>query len=457
MKKKLNDKKRTNIFKKIIKSIINFFDKILITPISKFIYFILDKISVRKGTIERIFNKPNTLLYVSLICAFVSFILIDTRAISLQDIKSVVLNGRKVTAEYNDEAYVVEGLPEKVNIILMGRTSDLYLAKQLGEHQVTLDLSDYGVGTHKVDLKYNNPINNLEYMLSPSDVTVVIYPKVSEVRTLTQDIINTDKLSETLVVSNVILDRDEVIIKSYQEKLDKVASVKALVDVNSLNATTAGTYTLENVRLVAYDENGTEIPDIEIVPGSITATITITSPSKDVPIKIVPIGEVASGNAIELIESNVTMVTVYADETVLENLNSIEIEIDVNGLSENKTFQNVIPKPNGARSISETTITIKVTMEKETTKDFENISIQYENLAPGLDVSLASEEYSVVSVTVRGVKSLLEKLKSEDITAYVDLEGLAPGPHTVPVLIKGSDLRLTYTSKRQSVNVIITN
>ena len=452
---KKQKKNKTNIFARAFKAIIKFFDKIIITPFSKLAYMITDKLSIKSGTFEKFLNRPNTLLYLSLILAFCTFLLIDNRVINLISSESIVLENQPVEVEYNDEAYVVEGLPEDVDIVLMGRKMDLYLAEQLGDHKLTLDLSDYGVGTHKVSIKYNNPVNNLDYIISPSEVTVVIYPKVSEVRTLSIDVLNTDKLDQTLVVSNVLLDRDEVIIKSHEAKLAKVASVKALIDVNSLNATQAGTYTLENVKLVAYDEKGTELTDIEIIPETVTATVTITSPSKVVPIQIVPIGDIAPGSAIESIESSVTQVTVYADEEILATLNYIEVEIDVTGLNEDKTYQKVINKPNGARSISETSITINVKMEAETSKEFENIPIVFENLGSGLKVNAQREEDTKVTVSVGGVQSLLDKLEASDIKAYVDLEGLGVGTHTVPVYVTGEDLKLTYTSKTQNIKIII--
>ena len=452
---KKQKKNKTNIFVRAFKAIIEFFDKFIITPLSKLAYIITDKLNIKSGTFEKFLNKPNTLLYLYLILAFCTFLLIDNRVINLISSESIVLENQPVEVEYNDEAYVVEGLPEDVDIVLMGRKMDLYLAEQLGDHKLSLDLSDYGVGTHKVNIKYNNPVNNLDYIISPSEVTVVIYPKVSEVRTLSIDVLNTDKLDQTLVVSNVLLDRDEVIIKSHETKLAKVASVKALIDVNSLNATQAGTYTLENVKLVAYDEKGTELSDIEIIPETVTATVTITSPSKVVPIQIVPIGDVAPGSAIESIESSVRQVTVYADEEILAALNYIEVEIDVSGLNEDKTYQKVINKPNGARSISETSITINVKMETETSKEFENIPIVFENLGNGLKVNAQREEDTKVTVSVGGVQSLLDKLEESDIKAYVDLEGLGVGTHTVPVYVTGEDLKLTYTSKTQNIKIII--
>lgn len=453
--------------KKIIRGIVKFFvaifkwlykiiDRFIITPLSKIAYYISDKLSNRNGRIDKFLSKPNTLIYLSLACAFGLFLAVDLKVITLVENEAIILSNQPITAEYNEEAFVVEGVPEGADIVLMGRKSDLYLAEQLGDHKLTLDLTDYGAGTHKVEVKYNNPIKSLKPKIDPSRVTIVIYPKISESKTLNTDILNTDKLESTLVISSVKLDKDEVIIKSYKEKLETVANVKALVDVNALNATKAGTYTLDNVKLVAYDEKGTEIKDIEIIPGSVTATVVISSPSKVVPVKIVPIGDVASGSAISSITSNVSTVTLYGDEEVLSSINEINVNIDVSGLSKDKSYQETIVKPNGVRSMSDTAVTISVKMQTETSKEFKDIQLEFQNLDTSKYKALAkSEADTKVDVVVKGVSSLLDKLKQEDIKAYVDLSDLGVGTYQVPVIVTGTDLKLKYSSRTIKIEVVI--
>ncbi len=449
-------KKIGKFFAKVFKVLYRIIDVILVTPISKAVYFVGDKLSSKNGNLDKFLNKPNTLIYVSLICAFAAFFAVDRKVINLVETEAIVLSNQPVVAEYNEEAYVVEGIPETADIVLMGRKSDLYLAEQLGDHKLSLDLTGLSAGTHKVNIKYNNPIKSLDYKVDPSRATIVIYPKVSASRTVTTDILNKDKLGSTLVISSIKLDRDEVIIKSYKEKLEKVASVKALVDVNALNANSAGTYTLENVKLIAYDEKGTEIKDIEIVPGTITATVEISSPSKTVPVKVVPVGDVASGSAISSITSNVNNITLYGEEDVLKDISEIEVEIDVNGLSKDKTFQETIVKPTGVRSMSDTAITIKVKMEGETSKEFKDIPIVFEHLDTNKYKPLAKNASDTkVDVVVKGVKSVLDKLDSKDIKAYVDLSDLEPGTYEVPVMVTGSDLKLSYSSRTTKIEVII--
>ena len=449
-------KKIGKFFARIFKGLYKIIDILLVTPISKAVYFVGDKLSNRNGNLDKFLNKPNTLIYVSLICAFAAFFAVDRKVINLVETEAIVLSNQPVEAEYNEEAYVVEGIPESADIVLMGRKSDLYLAEQLGDHKLSLDLTGLSAGTHKVNIKYNNPIKSLDYKVDPSRATIVIYPKVSASRTVTTDILNKDKLGNTLVISSIKLDRDEVIIKSYKEKLEKVASVKALVDVNALNATSAGTYTLENVKLIAYDEKGTEIKDIEIVPGTITATVEISSPSKTVPVKIVPVGDVANGSAISSITSNVNTITLYGEEDALKEISEIEVEIDVNGLSKDKTFQETIVKPTGVRSMSDTAVTIKVKMEGETSKEFKDIPIVFEHLDTNKYRPLATNVNDTkVDVVVKGVKSVLDKLDSKSIKAYVDLSDLEPGTYEVPVMVTGSDLKLSYSSRTTKIEVKI--
>lgn len=457
MKKPLS--KILKFFGSIFKILYKILDILIITPLSKVFYFFTDKFGFKKGSgLDKFLNNPNTLIYISLICALAVFVAVDKKIINLTETEAVVLSNQPVTVEYNEEAYVVEGLPESADIVLMGSKDNLYLAQQLSDfHKLTVDLTDTSVGTQKINIKYNNPLGDaVKSKVDPSRVTVVVYPKVSETRTITTDILNTDKLNSTLVISNVELDRNEVIVKSYKEKLETVASVKAIVDVNALNATSAGTYKLENVKLVAYDEKGTEISNIEIVPGTLTATVTVTSPSKVVPIKVTPVGEVASGSAIKTITPSVKNVTLFGEENVLDSIKEIKVEIDVSGLTSDKTYQETIVKPSGVRSMSDTNVTIKVTMDKETSKEFKDIPIAFENLdSKKYKVLASSAESTKVDVMVKGVSTIISKLDPSTIKAYVDLSNLGLGTHKVPVMVTGDDERLTYTSRTVLVEVII--
>ena len=123
--------------KKIIKKICLFigkifklFDKIIITPIMKLFIKISELFGKNNKTFEKLFMNKQSLIVVSLVLAFLTFYMVDRNSGALVDNSAEILYSQPVKAIYNEEAYVVEGLPDSVDVILIGRKSDIYLAKQ---------------------------------------------------------------------------------------------------------------------------------------------------------------------------------------------------------------------------------------------------------------------------------------------------------------------------------------
>ena len=330
-------KRISNSIKSFFRHIGSFFDKWLITPITKLMLKVAGFFRQSTKNFDRISGKKSTLIVVSLILAFGVFVIIDQESNVMIDQYAEVLYDEPVTAVYNEELYVVEGLPKTVDITLIGQRRHIFLAKQAPSKGVTVDLTGLKPGNHKVTLNYSQRLKSLDYRLDPSEVTVTIYEKVSETRSLTVDILHQDELDSKLYIDNVELDRSDVIIKGAQYKLDQVATVRALVDVEDINNPKAGEMTLKDVPLVAYDEEGKRV-DVEIVPSTVDAKLTITSPSKEIPVKVVPTGKLAFGKSIESIDTSVSTVTVYGQQEAIDKIEQLEVEVDVKGLENDKKY-----------------------------------------------------------------------------------------------------------------------
>lgn len=439
---------------KIVYYICSFFDKWLITPITKLILRITDFFKDSSKGFDRFLGKKSTLIVISLVLACAVFYLIDKDSSIIVDQYAEILYNQPVSAIYNEELYVVEGLPKKVDITLVGEKRHIFLAKQSPSKGVSVDLTGLKEGNHEVTLKYSQKLRSLDYKLDPSVVTVTIYPKVSETKSLTYDILHQDNLDSKLSISNVELDRDDVIIKGAEYKLKKVATVKALVDVDKISKPKAGELTLKNVDLVAYDTDG-KVVDVEIVPKSVTAKVTITSPSKEVPIKVVPKGDIAVGKSIKSTELSVSKVTVYGSEEAIQEIEYLPVEIDVDGLTENKTYKVTLKKPTGITSVSSKTLTINVIVDSSISKEIADVPIATENLDAKYKVQALSEADSRVAVIVKGSQDVVEKVDASTITAYIDLKGYGVGEYEVDVKVKGEDLKLSYASKTKKVKVKI--
>jgi len=432
-----------------------FVDKRIIMPITKLIVNINETFGKKSKYLESWLSKSNTLLFISLALAVTMFIVIDQKILVYSDNSAEILRNQTVNAIYNSEAYVVEGLPSNVDITLIGSKADLYIAKQAPAGEVTVDLSGLKTGQHRVELKYSQASTSIEYKVNPSTATIYIYPKVSDTKTVTIDILNQDLLDSKLIVDNVTIDTDKVVIKGADYQIKKVSTVKALIDVSNIAKQQVGTYTIKDVELKAYDTDGNAV-DVEVVPSTVEATVTITSPSKTVPIRIVPTGSVAFGQAISSITQSVNEVTVYGPSDVLSSLQYIPIEVSVDNISGKAEYNLEIEKPTGVRYMSANMIKATVFLDNVSEKTIDGVKIDVRGLANGLHAQGKTAADTSVSVTIKGVSSVIDSITAEDITAYVDLTGLEAGEHkSVSVAVEGTDVRVEYTAKTKTVDIVI--
>ncbi len=446
--------------KKLILKFYHFLDRTFITPISRAVFYLLDKLRNNPFHVERFLNRPQILLYVSLGLAILTFILVDSQVITLVETEAEILSNEPVTILYNKEAYVVEGAVDSVDIILTGRKSALYLAKQLGEHDVVLDLTDYEPSEtpRKVALSYNQTVDNINYKLDPAYVSVVIKKKVSVTKTISYDLVNEEKLNEKFSVENVTLDQSEVVVKGSADALDKIATVKAIIDLSNPKFTEAISYEIDNLPLVAYDENGQALDNVEIVPATVGANITFSTYKATVPLTVLTTGELIAGKAISSITINGKSdytVDIYGDKEAIEKITSVPISIDIRNRGESgaETFKLSISKPVGVRYISESEARVVVSFGEEKQKTVDVSHIVARNLGSGLKVNL--EGTNSVPVQVKGVSSVIDSLSAENIEAYIDLTDYKPGSYEVDVKIDSTDPKVNYVVASK-VKIIIT-
>lgn len=442
---------------KLFKAIGHFIDKKIVLPIAKFFAGISKKFKGNGRNFEKMLTMKPGMIIVSLLIALGVFFIADSKTTSLIETSAEVLYDQPISATYNEEAYVVEGLPKTVDITLIGRKSDVYLAKQLPTNDITIDLTGLNPGVHKVNLKYKKALSSVEYKLDPSVATIVIYEKQSKEKEVNYEVINKDKIDSKLMVEDVSLSTDKVFVKGKEATINEVASVKALVDLKNLVDPGVGEQELKDVKLVAYDNKGKKV-NVEIVPSKVTATVKIASPQKEVPIRVIPKNykNIVFGKSISSITPNISKVTIYGNSSKLEKISYIPVYVDVSDLKEDKQFALTIKKPTGVRAMSASNVTVSVSLGDETTKEFDNIYLEYENLGDGLVVQAASQDSTKVTVSVKGVQKVLSDMDPTTIKAYVDLKGLKAGQHEVPVLVTGSDLRAKYSSKTTKVTLRIT-
>ncbi len=444
-------KKITSFFKKIASAI----DKHIVLPITRLVFNIRKKISQPNKRLETLLSRNTTLLFLSLFFAIAIFIFVDQKMLAFSSQSAEVLKNQNVKVIYNEEQYVVEGLPESVDVTLIGSKADLYIAKQSTSDGVTVDLTGLTPGTHKVNIEYDRGLSGIEYSVNPSMATVIIYEKISDTRELSYDVVNSNNLDNTLVVNKVTLSTDDVTIRGAEYKINQVATVKALIDVDNLAEKKAGTQSLNDVTLRAYDADG-NVVDVEFVPAKINAEVNLASPSKKVSLNFVPKGNLPAGKAISSYTFSKNEVTIYGDSETLDTISNLNVIVDVSNITADTSFKAEIEKPSGIKSMSMDYVTVSLSITETSTEPVKfTIALTGLNLGEGLIAQPVDNDNGFIVVEVQGASSVLSEIDENDITVYVDLAGLTEGTYTKEVVVKGNNPLAIYKAKRTEATVTI--
>ena len=205
-----------------------------------------------------------------------------------------------------------------------------------------------------------------------------------------------------------------------------------------------------------YDADG-NLMKVDIIPDTLKASVKVTKPSKDVPITLNPTGVIPNDKSIESYKLDKDHVTIYAKQSVLDNIDEIPITIPASTLTSDREISMPIIMPNGVTKISSNiaNISIKLTDTKE--RVIKDVPIAFKNSIDGLNFTVAQGSSSSVDVTVKGAKDVISKIKKEELQVYVDLSKIEKaGTYEQPLIVEGKNKLATYVLKNGSVKVTAT-
>lgn len=353
-----------------------------------------------------------------------------------------------VSVNYNSEMYEISEIPDKITVTLIGTANDLtMLNSDSPSIKAVLDLTGLVDGKHTVKYQMEGISNRIRTIIQPESETVSINIKNAAKATIGYDFINQHQLGQQYVLSEPEFEVFEVSIKASQETLDKVAFVKALIDV----AGKTEDFETESI-LVAYDQNGNKLEQVDIIPKTVESKVGVSSPYKSVPITPIIDGALPDGKTVSSIKLDSESIMIYAPQSILETIDEIRVPISTSQLTgDNTKFQQAISLPAGVRYGAVSKVNIEVTLGEATSAKFDNIPIVYRNNVNGLKASLVNKEDAVVSVTVLGTKENLEKFEEEKIAIYIDLRDAEVGEN------QQFDLFISYVDASSPLFVIEPN
>ncbi|AIZ58944.1 YbbR-like domain-containing protein YbbR [Bacillus sp. WP8] len=356
-----------------------------------------------------------------------------------------------VKAYYDDEKYVVTGVPQTVNVTIKGSTSAVKTARQTKNFEIYADMQNLSTGTHKVELKARDVSKGLTLSINPSVTTVTIQEKTTAEFPVETEFYNQNKIKDGYSPEQPIVNPKKVTVTGSKDVIDKISVIKAFVNLEDVDQQIE-----KEAKLTVYDSSGNELP-VEVSPSVVDITVPISSPSKKVPFKLERTGSLPEGISISSIETSPSEVTVYGSQKALDALDFIDgVKLDLSKIKDDTEIDADIPLPDGVKKVSPETVKIKVKVATAEEKKIDNVPISVVGLSKDLTSDFVSPSSGRITLTAKGSKSAIDKLKASDVEAYINAGDLNEGTHEVKVQVNGPQ-NVTWTLSRSKVKVKLTS
>ena len=142
------------------------------------------------------------------------------------------LSAVPVTALYDREKFQVEGLPETVDMTLVGSVEAIRRTEVLNQQEVIIDLTNYQAGINQtVSLLYSGIASGVNITFSQPTFTINIYEREEEEFMIFPELVRLP-LDNEYTYDKVVLSQDRITIRAARHTLDSIARVQALIDVS---------------------------------------------------------------------------------------------------------------------------------------------------------------------------------------------------------------------------------
>ncbi len=251
------------------------------------------------------------------------------------------------------------------------------------------------------------------------------------------------------------LSMDRATISGPKSVVERVKTLRVVIDLNKAVETIT-----RNLAVQAVDENGLLVSNLTISPAEITVVQPISQRGgyRNVVVKVVTTGQVASGYRLTSLTVSPPAVTVFASNpTLVENLPGyVETNpVDLNGITDDLEVRVALNLPEGITVVGDQTVSVIVGVSAiEGSVTLSDLPIEVINLNPEFSAQLAPKTATII---LSGPLPTLDNLKPGEVRVVVDLEGVTPGTYKlvprVEVLVESLRVESILPN---SIEVIVT-
>lgn len=231
-----------------------------------------------------------------------------------------------------------------------------------------------------------------------------------------------------------------------------ITGPKSLVNqVTGLRITVDLTQARENISstldITPVDIYGDPVENVTVSPARAAIILPVTQKGgyRNVVVKVVSQGKLASGYRLTNISVYPPNITVFSEDPLLVEQLPGYIEtkpILLDNLKSDTTSPVDLNLPAGISLVGNQVVTVTTSVEPvETSLTISRVPVVITGLASNLNVEISPD---IVDILISGPLPVLDVLKSQEIKITIDLTGKGPGTYqiTPPVLIDDPDVRI---------------
>jgi len=387
---------------------------------------------------------------------------------SLTLIKQVsdTIRDKDVSVEYDSEKYVVEGLPDKVNVTLYGDTAAIQSTKSSNSLTVLADLTNLGAGDHYVNFSVENLPSNVTAYTNPNSAKVNIYTKEFRVFPISPELINVNAIGGVTLRDPKLVD-DQVQLKGPAKDLDRVSFVRALIDGKTIDASltdrNASTFDGIGALVVPYDDQGNRISNVMTDAGGVDYTISLEKavgkPINELNVDI--IGNLPDGQAIKTLSLQTQTVTINGIATEIDKVSNLVVRFDLKNVTSAGTIEGRVITPEGVSltSVVPQRITANITFGPAESRNVDVMQITRTNSDDSRFDYTVVNNNQPLSVEVIGTREQLalwdQMNQRTPLRLLVDVRNLGEGEHQLGIIVVGPPL-FRYKVSQPTVKIRIT-
>ena len=294
--------------------------------------------------------------------------------------------------------------------------------------QAILDLSGLSSGVHELDLQIQVDVRPVKIeSVTPRTITCTLEQLATQ--TLPVELSMSGEAAIGYQVGEITIDPLKIAMAGAQSQVQKVQRARVSVNLSGLRENFDQVIPVE-----ILDQNGLPVDGITISPELVRVSMPVSQQGgyRDVAVKVIVTGRVASGYRLTDISVFPPIVTVFAGNTQLVNALPGVVEtqpLDLQNAQEDINTRLALNLPEGISIVGDQTVLIQAgisPIESSVTLAGERVEII--GLGSGLTAQVSP---TTVDVIVSGPLPLLDTLTRQDVRVTVDLSGLGVGTHQI--------------------------